>query len=457
MVRYSNIGSYILGAISPRHAGYLTGTDGPLWIPVLLIISFITTSSFISRFIDSKDSKKWAKKILTGIVIIILCLFCFAKRDYAPYGDEQRDIVVVNTIRDHGVSAYTQKDQDNQQNLSDIERQMINMARQRHPPGHYLAGFLIPGGPHSIVFWRYIYGALFCVIMPILLSSLRGRLYTFNIESFLALAVLIFSYTYFRNYTLVRVGNELFPMLFSSMSFLIVFRWLQEDEKKDERFSVFSTWALLALAFFLALSCKYSVLVTAAACVGALLATALIYKSKVDLRCAALTSSAFLLALCAHMMIWWGTDMLELHIAGYGYKIYQILGLPIPEVFQSGQVLDESSSSIPNFILSSPFWFGLPLFFGSLFGIYRYLLKRGFHNQFDSRLIIFLILNLIGVLIVNPRAQYLAPATLPLAYFVWSQLRKGLNIRKYLWVICFVGVFAIHEFALSTFHVIFAN
>lgn len=364
------------------------------------------------------------KRFLVVALILMTFVIGWGKVTFSVYTDEKRDVFVVNLLSRVGLDAYLDLKTANTKPMNSEERGFLNWARSLHPAGHYLPAIII-GAEKSTIFWRFFYWAFPLLLVGVLIWLWRPlderRIW------FIALTgILIVSFTYFRNYVLIRFGNELITTLAMSCFFLILYQTMMRRTVQ-----CWIGFLGMTLFFFIAITTKYSALVTWFA---AVIGTGVVFISKRDSwsRLAFLLClGAGIIALMIHSAVWMNSDMLMGHRNNYAVKIFKIIGIMPPDwMHPTGSGLEGSSSSIPLLLLGAPVWFGPFLFSGFLAGCWVFLREKLWHEPLWLFLAVFLAANLIGVMAVNPRAAYLSPAVLPFAFFGSLAYFKLLKFRQ---------------------------
>ena len=400
-----------------------TGIFTSPWVLGVMILVFLGFAWAINRnfgilkaFIESNP-----KRFLAASLVVMIGLLAIGKLSFAVYTDEKRDIFVSNLMTRAGVQTYSQIAVEKSTPMSSEEKSYLDWARSLHPVGHYLPALLVHK-KEGTIFWRFFYGCL-----PLLLVALLiWRWKPLDKEQiwFIALVgIIMLSAAYFRNYVLIRVSNELIPAMGMTCFFLLLWR-----ASTGKRLFWPVEIVLLALPVFISVSAKYSATVTWGAAVLALIVVWLTKRDWPSARILLLCAGSGLLGIGLHVYLWVNTDMLAGHRDNYGVKILKTLGIAPPEwMHVTGMGLEGSTSSIPFLLLGAPVWFGPFIFAGILLGGWLFLKKALWRDSLWLFLVVFLAINFVGVLAVNPRAAYLSPAVLPMAVFCALAYKKSLS------------------------------
>ncbi|MEN8150258.1 MAG: hypothetical protein ABFS86_10570, partial [Planctomycetota bacterium] len=332
-----------------------------------------------------------------------------------PYTDEIRDATVLELVAERGLGVYLDDPADTE-GLTDEQRHRIHWSQRLHPPGHYVLGSLLRGGHGLLEGWRYLYAVPWLVALAIALGLARR---TRTRTMVLGVVALVFAATYLRNYTLIRMGNELNPFL-GMTGFLATLAWAARS----------GGWrpASLALAFLcvvLAVFAKFSALVSMLAVLGALGVVLLVRRDRTSLVLLGGSAGILVAAVLLYGFLFRGTHMLDLQTEGYGARVLRTLRLVSDEAAKemaSGQRVGGRPMSY--FLLRAPFQFGPVVLLTFGYAAWCVLARRVAVRPTDLFLLVFVALNLAGVLLVNPRVQYTAPMMGAVAFFAVSVLSR---------------------------------
>jgi len=402
LIRYTTV-SNIVGIDLSNSA---TGISSSTILSVSVIGSFIlacTALLALGRIELRSDrfARFTERKIfLVGILTVILLVLGVGKLSYSNYTDEDRDVVVSNLVNTHSLDLYT--DNKDLQLVSDSSSiGLLRWAQELHPPGQYIPAVFLPQREYSLLFYRLFFfvPTLAISLLVILLVGRfpNGIIYTITLTS------LIFSASYLRNYTLIRFGNELIPLFFFGAFSALIYHVHRGRLPRS-----FSLWVLGLILFSVSLFFKFSVVVGMGAVCGALAVGYVVWKRNDLLSLFLFSLSIFVASLVLYYMAFEGTVMLDRHASWYGTKILEALRL----VERSEIVLDGEKFGPPSlgtFFLLAPFQFGPILGLSFCYFVYCAKTRRISLNESTVLVILFLILGLIGVALVYPRTQYIAP------------------------------------------------
>jgi len=433
----------LLRRFAPQGNEGATGISDSFVLPLLVAAILAAAGLWIVRARSARPlvatllRAKWAALLLP--VLLFAAVFA-GKATFGPYTDERRDAAILDVLAERDLGLYL-SDTAEAEGLDHDQHYHLGGAQLQHPPGHYALGVLLSSAPRSIVAWRFLYA------LPIVLATLiafglarrrRTRLAVLAGVAFLASA------TYLRNYTFIRVGNELNPVL-CMMGFLATLACVARNGGRWKP----GTAALAAALFAAAMFSKFSALVSLFAVVGALGIVVLARRDRRSVLLLAGTVSVLAVTVVAYGILFHGTHMFEVQMEGYGPRFLRALRLVDTETAKEmagGQGVGGRPMSY--FFGRAPFQYGpvVLLLFG--YSAWCVLARRVASRPTDLFVLTFIALNLLGVLLVNPRVQYTAPMMGAVAYFVVSVLARRFLPGDVARLAVIVALFAASEVSL---------
>lgn len=410
----------------------------------VLLGLFVVRSNFAEVCINKLCSDdQGLTTVIIGFTLVAAVVISIGKFTYASYIDEDRDVAIANLITQNSLSIYTDNVGMEAVNDSLVIRSH-DWAQNIHPPGHYIPAALLASNEYSRTFFRFFYFLPLIFVALLAIRHARAAPETQLIT--LVMGVLIFSATYLRNYTLIRVGDELFPFLAFS-GFLFVFYGMAKGEALPRFRKLLLAFLLFVIAFF----SKFSVLVAMLALCAALVLGAMIYRERVVFRLALISVGILVGTILLYYAIFDGTIMFGRQVESYGARILESLRLVSREELIEGGVKPAGRSPIISFFFTLPFRYGPLLILAAAGYVYSVLAKKIQVERNSVILLLFLVIGLLGVLLVNPRAQYTAPLMLGLAFFLARMLIELLHDRDLVTLAFVAFLFAVSEVLMMSF------
>lgn len=383
----------------------VTGVSDSIVLSASVIGLFIISGLFLLRvyrsttLVDSLTTRSETRLFSIGLFVLIILVLGLGKLTYATYTDETRDAVVSNLINSYSLDLYT-NNEDIQLLTDSTSLNMLEWAQRLHPPGHYLPAVLLPQSEYSLLFYRLFYFIPTITVFILLLLFVdrfpRGFLYIITLSS------LIFSASYLRNYTLIRFGNELIPFFIFGAFTTLIYHVHRGTLSRS-----FLVWVVALVLFTVALFSKFSVVVGMLAVCGALIIGSLVWRRYDLIALFFFTLSVFVVSLVLYYLAFEGTIMLERHSDWYGSKVLETLRLVArPEVVTDSV---HGPPPISRFLTLAPFQFGPILGLSCCYFIYCIKTRRIKLDESTWLIIMFLVLGIVGVVLVHPRTQYIAP------------------------------------------------
>lgn len=441
VLRYSPLGLVFARLTGIQEAQTTTGVINEIEKIIFILTSFSLLLYFIffqfniiekaiSRLIPNDKNK-----YILLVVVIFLTLF-IGVNTYSIYTDEGRDFSVFQSVENYGIDLYINNinSTTSTQILDKSHLEYLNWARRLHPPLHYSFATSVASlfnGIHNIQFYRTLFALLFCIwlIAIIGISSILGASKVFVYS----LAIIPFVYTHFRNYTLIRCGIEFFAFM-GFTTFMLVIYLIYYKKIKYNLISAF----ILYISFLVAFWGKFSTIVAAVSMICSLIIVISVSKcllsNEINLqrnntffsRLLVITSLIFVAVAGLYVVTFHNTLMLKEQFNSYVGKLSQFLPfLPTP----SDYVEFTGMASRSGFFKSFVFWYSPILLFGLINAIYRIWKHFIFSDRkfyFDSLIISWLLIGLVGVFLVEPRATYTSPLTFGLIYLI----SRGLELTN---------------------------
>lgn len=386
------------------------------------------------------DLLKSPKKIYTlacALLVIAGIVISIGKATYSPYTDELRDVSVANLVAEYSLQLYLYNERVEEITDND-ERNHLEWAQGFHPPGHYIPAVFLDR-KHSTVFYRYIYFLPLAFFAWVTLYLARAL--SIPVHNYIALFSLLLSFTFLRNYTFIRFGNELFPFLGFS-GFLIIIYLVYTGKVR------FSAWVgiLGLLCFMVAIFAKTTAFVAMLALMAALFVGVLIWKEKrlmlLLLYCFAVLTGSFVVYFFALE-----NSVIGPRIQGYAWMIRQTVESASEEIL----ALDPQSEKvqfIPAYFFTFPFKYGPIIILAIGYSIYGVLTRRLRVENVEVLTLLFILFGLFGVALVGARAQYTAPLMLGLAFLIGRYMIKAFPPALLLKVSLIAVAFAMVEVLL---------
>ena len=374
--------------------------------PIAIIFVFLLLSllgSYKIQYIIRNITVSNNKKILLLFVIIFVTLI-FGKTTYTLYTDEVRDVDVSNFINENSISSYVTFSENDRSR----ESRQVSWAQSLHPPGHYVLGAFLPSGVYSAGEYRLLY------LLPLIIFASCSYLVAKRFDDFavfVIISILLFTFSFTRNYTFIRYGNEIFPFIFVSCILILLYYRYHFGVSLGIR-------DLTMCAFFavLALWAKSSAVVALAALASSLVISWFIYKQAILGRAALVVGMSLVIAMTLYVLVFYDTPMLDRQLIRYKAMVMNIgasLGLEI-----QGNLADRSGKNlrIVMFLGKLPVTFGLPITFALALWL-RSVWRRRFRVAVpETTAFLFILIGIAGVASVHPRAQYAAPLILAVSF-----------------------------------------
>ncbi len=426
-IRYTTLLEYCGINLFKGNPGIVESTTNA----VLSVFLFLVLSSLIG-FLPSIEklylnlSHKKSTRAITLLLLVMAtcCVAITGKLGYSSYTDETRDYQTVEYLRQHDTDEYLRAESATTDDS--LGKQEMYESSILHPPMHYWLFSSIGDNKgnhngHSLFFYRML--VLIPLLITIGLAVWMGMVYKADWLMWTLLFALILNFTYLRNYTFIRFGNELLTFIGFSGFLICVYRLFFAESWHTEK------WTLLVgfLCFILAFFSKFSMIVPTIAIIGTGILGLIIVRDTRYCRAILYTLACTILAIVLYYLAFHDTPMLNYHASNYASKIFKSLHLPVPDSLAGNTRLYTSTSSIPHFIKSLPFWYG-PTILGclaaSLIGMAK---NAGLRTSFHMMWLVMIAMAVVGVLLVNPRAQYTAPFVLAAAYFIAKMLTASVG------------------------------
>lgn len=356
--------------------------------------------------LDGQPVMRWG--LVVVVILTLTGVMTLAKYHYAPYGDEMRDVQTVSYLQEHGLGSYVVLTRDRYKSGNS---QPAHATAVRHPPLHYWATVLtVPISDDVLIYRFWVYLPLSIAILMVILASVYYHLDWLMV---VAVCLVMLSFAFLRNYTFIRYGNELFAVI-GFTGYLAGLYGVYQRVGRDTLVPAGLGLAGLLLAIF----SKFSAVVA----VGSVGLAALIcwglYRQWRFGRVFIFSVFATCICLFMYSLAFWGTPMAVTHLNNYLAKFLKASGLPLPESLAEYTVLDHSSSSLSWFAAMIPFWYG-PIILILVAGILARILRERYRLQpLEFGAVLLVVINILAVLVVNPRAQYTASVLVALAWLV---------------------------------------
>lgn len=364
-------------------------------------------------------------KFFYGVLALSILVVVFSKWKLPLATDEKRDYEVANVLIEKGMDTYLDR--------GGLEVHALSWSQYLHPPLQYALLSTVSGGnPRSATSHRLRYS--FYVVLSAFVLLLIGRLWLrLNYFDLSMLIAIVLSFTYYRNYVLVRVYNEFLPSVTMMVTALYCVKSI-----KSQRIP-YAWTPLLGLFLFLGLCSKFTILLAYSSLIGALVLLGLLLGKRTLLYLALLFSVLTIAGLLAYALTFNGTEMLQRQADFYSTLILNRLGMVTDAADSSTSYLQEYTKK--RFLLGFYYWFG-PFIIGAFIFLlikwvtsYKEVMTR--MKQKDSALMKHLFLlaglvHLLQVLLVMPRAVYLSPslyAFTGVAYLFYKDAAPELKTR----------------------------
>jgi hypothetical protein len=305
--------------------------------------------------------------------------------------------------------------------MPDDEIQLLRTQQRLHPPLNTALGGLLLSPRVSLPGLR-----LFWLLLPAMGGLLLLRLGRKEVASlaWVAGAALLFCFPHFRNYMLIRAGNDVFGFVGLGAWVLLHLPLLRGQLKLS-----WGRWLGLIAVLSLAVWGKFSSLVAVSAWLGAL-GLGVLLGRRLWLRVALADGAAFLVVLLLYGLVWWGSPMLEEQGRHYG-RYAARLGIelsPLPAPVLSAV----ETSSTPMAQLNAyqhrpddwyprarllgtavrlPFWLGPWLGGLLLLAVYSRWRHPDRWPPWERLMGSWVALGCLGVALVEPAIHYTAPLT----------------------------------------------
>lgn len=417
---------------------YVSGISESILIPIGIIVAFLIVAMGLHWLLTLAAANLNRKQLLVTLnlcsLIAIFAVSFYGSQNYVLYTDEQRDEVVFDVLNEHGNNAYLNNPESIE--LTDKQQRNLSITRLQHPPLHYMSKTLFSNRSFDIYDYRLV--DLFMLLAwTLFMVYLAWR---FNqLEALLWLSALIFSFSFLRNYNFIRSGNELFVFIGITTMVIVLYNRYQNN------LSSTVSWILIIGCTALAVFSKFSSLVILGALLGALFIVAACSKNMRLFSIFGQLTAAFVISLVFYHFLFRGSVMYELQIGNYGQLISGFIpGLEI-EAPRAINHAAESSSSLFEFIYSFPFWYGPVITLGLLGTLYIYIKRLAALDMISVLLMIWIGIGIMGVLAVNPRAQYTVSMAIGFGYLLLLLTRKMLNTDQILRLALIILLFGLTE------------
>lgn len=394
----------------------VTGVSDSIWLSTLIIALFLLAGTALvvsKRVHESIEFRLRGDRSIRAEIFVLLSaallLLGLGKITFNEYTDETRDVRISNLVAEHGLDIFVDG-----RGLEAVTDSSIHDAHQwaqrLHPPGQYVPASVLRTEKRDLRFYRFLF------LLPVVVAAVAATIAAGRDRRrqlfVLVSGTLLFSLTFFRNYTLIRFGNELIPFLAFSGFLGLMYHVYRSSNRNWSAFL-----ALGFLAFAAAIFTKFSVLVAIVALIAALILAWFIVRERILVRLAAGALFIFIASAAVYLIAFDGTAMLEQHVQSYWGRILESLRLVSREELIEQGIKPEGRSPISSFLLSVPFSYGPIILISTVWSIVRIARRRVRPGTVDIVLLLFLSIGLVGVLLVNPRAQYTAPLLFGLVFF----------------------------------------
>lgn len=306
LVRYTQLLPWLGIWMPPAITGIVPG-----WAGIVLVGLFSWAGLTLLR-----RKKVLANRTVLGASGLILAgSLVLGTFSYTPFNDEERDHAVVQSLSQYGVAQYWGIPDE----MPEAEANRIRFQQRLHPPLNSLLGGLFLGPmvalQHLRLFWLLIAG------LGALLLIRLGRASP-GTSALLLGGILLLSFPHFRNYMIIRAGNDLLGFVGMSAWVLIQIPIIRNKQPWS-----WKSGLLMVLFLGLAIWSKFSSLVAVSAWLAALGVMAIRHKECRGIWLAGI--AALIMVLAAYGICWAGTPMLQGQLAHYG-KYALRLGIELP-------------------------------------------------------------------------------------------------------------------------------
>lgn len=399
---------------------YVSGISASIAQPIIIIFFFLVVAYSIGPLIHWLSHKYLTSSLIKWFTLACLLLMfgvsVYGAYNYVLYTDEQRDEEVFNLLNEHGASVYL--NDVGHFDLTSKEKSYLRMARLQHPPFHYVSKMLITDHTSDIYHYRFV-DLLILLGWTILLLWF---FYKFPLSiSFLWYLSIIFSFSFLRNYNFIRSGNELF--VFITVTSLVIV--LYYTYKKS--ISLWLSWFLALTCCLLAVFSKFSSFVTLGALILSLFITSITSREKRVYYLFGLVTISFVLSLVLYALFFYDTVMFNLQWGNYGNLVSKFIPWLDIEAQMAVDHAAQSSSSVLEFFYSFPFWYGPIIGIGVIATLLTILRKQYPLDPKTQTILLWVIFGVIGVLAINPRAQYTVSMAIGFAYILYRVVESYLT------------------------------
>lgn len=413
IVRYTKI----LFALGFPEFEVVTGISTNPWLSILIIVAFfiiglVLVKKGLSLF---EKFKKYQYYYYIPVFVVVLAIFIFGAFRLADSTDELRDVAIFNIVNEHTLNAYL-TDEYLTQNGNQNQGQ-LRWAQYLHPPLQYMLAHWFTDGQQSVPVYRLLFIGIFLVIGTIAIFSFKKL--GLHSSVLLLACSLILTYSYFRNYQIIRVGNEMSPFItFNGLCLILGFYYIGKIKIN------FLWWVLMIVLMALTIWFKFSFIVALLGLLGSFVISFLIKKDIKILKAGGILLMVSLLGMLLYVWAYHDSYMGQEQAKYYTHLFTSKIPFLPTTALDLNQYQTGSSSSVPKYIYSFIFWYGpvIPLFVSVYFlGVIKKQIK---FNTLHLIVVIWLLIAIFGTLLVNPRATYTAPFTIAFLFLCITSIKN---------------------------------